>query len=299
MKLDILFIRHAFSCANVLGKKSKASQWRYSDPELTAIGIDISKKTSSRLIDTISKLWGDNEYTIGASQMIRTQETAYYMLAKPLDAVSSINILPHIGEDGTGYDNWAFPREKQLQILANRNPDILNYFGLDKSIKQSLNDKSSINLFIHWAEHNPSVFAKGSDGYYRAVVFTHSRFLKKWFGPSRIKNNNGIRLRYDTEGFEVEKESNTINPYNRTRMEFIESWEPIDIVGDLEVSNKCPDGCRITTCSKPSSVLQINVSNTNEPFYAIFGNTKKRGRAPRNIVGGSHSRLKAHTKRIR
>jgi len=293
MKLDILFIRHAFSCANALGKKSKSLQWRYADPELTAVGIDISKNVSSKLLDTISELWGDNLYTIGASQMIRTQETAYYMLAKPLNAVNSINIFPHISEAGSGYDNWAFPREKQLKIMGSRNPDILNYFGVDKSKKQSLSDKSSINMFINWAEHNPSIFAKGNDGYYRAVVFTHSIFLRKWFGPSKIKNNNGIRMRYNTEGFEVEKEPSFMNPYNRTRMEFLESWVPIDLVGDLEISNKCPDGCIKSSCSLPSSALKINVTNTNQPFYSMFGNTKKRGRVPRNIVGGLRSSLKA------
>jgi hypothetical protein len=94
-------------------------------------------------------------------------------------------------------------------------------------------------------------------------------------------------------------------------MEFMESSEPIDLVGNLEVSNKCPDECRKTVCSAPSSMLEINVTNINQPFYSMFGNTKKRGKIPKNIVGGSRSRLKApkryhqglslkaHTKRIR
>ena len=303
MKLDIVFIRHAFSCANAWGKKSKGSQWRYADPELTTVGIEISKNVSSKLLDTLQDLWGDNEFTIGASQMIRTQETAYYMLAKPLGTPNSITIMPYIGEPGAGYDNWAFPREKQLKIMEGRNPDILNYFGDDKSEKQLLGNKSNPSWFINWVTRNSGLFEQGSDGYYRAVIFTHSIFLKKWFGLLKIKNNNAVRMKFDTDGFEVEKTPNTFNPYNHTKMEFMESWDPIDLVGDLEVSNICPDGCRKTVCSMPSSVLEINVSNTNQPFYAKFGTTKKRGRLPRNIVGGSHlkakgSSLKAHTKRI-
>lgn len=299
MKLDILFIRHAFSCANAWGKKSKGSQWKYADPELTTVGIEVSEKSSNRLLDKLNELWGDNQYTIGASQMIRTQETAYYMLAKPTNSTESINIFPYIGEPGAGYDNWAFPREKQLQIMGNRNPDILKYFGLDKGKKQLLGDKSNPNMFINWATRNPSMFGKGSDKYYRAVIFTHSIFLKKWFGVPRIKNNNGIRMRLNTDGFQVEKTPNMFNPYSHTRTEYMESWEPIDIIGDLEVSNKCPDGCLKTSCSEPSSILEINVSNINQPFYARFGSTKKRGRTPRNIIGGRSSSLKAHTKRIR
>jgi len=71
MVLDIIFIRHAQSCANIWKEKSKLKQITYRDPELTQAGIMTSSKLAPVLQEKIKELWKGASYSIGASHMIR------------------------------------------------------------------------------------------------------------------------------------------------------------------------------------------------------------------------------------
>jgi broad specificity phosphatase PhoE len=187
-RYDLILIRHAESCANIWKSKSKLRQLTYRDPEITESGIQTSLRLSGNLQKKINELWKNEPYSVCASQMIRTQETAYYMTKKP------INIVPHVAEDGITLDNFAFTKEKQRGIMGGRNPKILEYLdkGIDSREKQTFKEKSSWTAFLKWAENNPKSFSIGSDGVYRAVVFTHSHFLINTLGlKNRVKNNNG------------------------------------------------------------------------------------------------------------
>ena len=193
MILDLIFIRHAQSCANIWKNKSKIRQLTYKDPELTDAGVKTSIKFNPILQMKIKELWNTQPYSICSSQMIRAQETAYYMAGnnKP------IHISPYIGEDGLSSDNYAFPKNVQRKILQTRNPEIIESLdkGIDLREKQTMSDKSSWSKFIAWANSNPKSFEKGNDGVYRAVIFTHSHFLQNAFKLSKkdkIKNNNGL-----------------------------------------------------------------------------------------------------------
>ena len=58
--------------------------------------------------------------------MIRTQETAFYMLAEKIE--KPINIFPHIGEKGMGIDNIGLGKERQCEIISKQNLKIIiNY----------------------------------------------------------------------------------------------------------------------------------------------------------------------------
>jgi hypothetical protein len=228
MILDIIFIRHAQSCANIWKTKSKIRQITYKDPEITEAGIETSKRLSSVLKLKIKHLWKNNPYTVGSSQMIRAQETAYYMTR-----AKSINIIPHIGETGLSLDNFAFSKEKQREIISKRNPNVIRSLdkGCDFREAQTINEKSNWLKFLNWVIKNPKCFAKGSDNVYRGIVFTHSHFLQNSFKLSKsdkIKNNNGIHAIINTD-YIVPNESN---------------YRLLSI-GDTDNSNG-PDKCRIS-----------------------------------------------------
>lgn len=102
--VEIIFVRHGFSCANI--HKRFGGWWDkkvfsfISDPTLTSFGVATSRRLAPALRDAIAKRWpgakpvrgtpaddsnvaaaGAKPYTVGASVMLRAQETAFWMLA--------------------------------------------------------------------------------------------------------------------------------------------------------------------------------------------------------------------------
>jgi len=232
MIFDLIFVRHGFSCANALKAKSRIHIF-YSDPELTKVGIEQSKMSAESLMKRIETVWADEPYIVASSQMIRAQETAYYMISSKTN--KPINIFPYVSEKGFTRDNYAMPRNDQLNILNQRNPHIVDLLmkGSDNREPQTIWSKSDIASFIKWASAHPNEFSLGSDGHYRAIIFTHSHFLKESFSMGvKIKNNDAIRTIIDTN--------------NNVKSLTYDYWQ---LNTGYEISI-CPDGCRVSTCKK-------------------------------------------------
>ena len=258
MILDIIFVRHGLSCANVLSKKRPGRQFFYQDPELTLEGINNSKDFSRDLINFIHATWGDEDYMIGASQMIRAQETAFHMLASVVD--KPISIFPHIGEVGITYDNYSLPREEQRKLLKKPiNAGILEKLekDIDSREPQTLNTKSDFPSFIDWVERSNVALIPRSQPYvegsprsantnstasvinsedepYRLVIFTHGRFLRSIRkGLAHFENNDAMRVIYNTD----------------TR-DFVGEPPEIHRINTREPNYDCPDYCRVSRCSE-------------------------------------------------
>lgn len=230
MILDIVFVRHALSCTNVWANKLYGTHLFYKDPELTLAGISTSKELSPLFIKKITDLWGEKPYSIGSSSMIRAQQTAYHMLASILE--KPINIMAHICETGLSLDNQAYPVDKQRIILETKSPGVgkLLSAGLDGRENHTIWDKSDFGKFLTWAVLNPEYFALGSDGRYRAVIFTHSHFLMKAFNMDNlINNNNAIHTVIDT---------------NNTATLDYNTW----FMNHVNLSEICPNDCQISFC---------------------------------------------------
>jgi len=148
-----------------------------------------------------------------ASSMLRTQITAYYMFARHYN--KPIHIVPHVGERGISIDNIAFPKSKQRDILDAFNHKILELLdmGIDCRGQETIFNKSSMNDFISWAKRNIKYFIRGPDGVFRAIIFTHSHFLKSAFplknAVNQIKegkilgNNDFVFTRIEEEGVQT------------------------------------------------------------------------------------------------
>jgi len=243
---DLIFVRHGYSCANKIHKTRPGVHWTYTDPELTKSGVERSESLCSSLMKEIKKIWPNESYNIGSSQMIRAQETAYYMLAK--NTGKKINILPHIGEPHYTKDNYSFPLEKQREIIRDRNPDILKFIGKDAREKQTLSAKSNWDLFMKWACDHLDFFTKGKDGHYRCVIFTHSIFLKKNFKlKEKINNNNGVYTIINT--------AESIIPKSDYKLLLLNNANFVD---------SCPDDCRRSICEKSNTTRRKSTrSNKN------------------------------------
>ena len=258
MILDIIFVRHALSCANVWANKLYGMHLFYRDPELTLAGISTSKDLSSLLIKKITDLWGVEPYSIGASNMIRAQQTSYHMLASILE--KPINVMAHICEAGFSLDNYAYPVDKQREILEDKSPGISKLLsaGLDGRMSHNIWDKSNFDKFLKWASLNPEHFELGSDGRYRAVIFTHSHFLKSAFHmDDLINNNNAIHTVIDT--------ANDINNKNG----FVyDTWQ----MNDIDLSDICPNDCQISFCDSflKNLLLFLILLMIGSAFYFYF-----------------------------
>jgi hypothetical protein len=232
MILDIVFVRHGVSCANAWSRKSYGMHLLYPDPELTKGGIDLSKALSALLIKHIEQRWGSELYSVGASRMIRAQETAYYMIASTFGL--PINVMAHVGEEGVTTDNYSLPIADQVKILMGRNPGIVDLLlkGRDGREPQNLWTKANFGKFLIWAEKHPEYFVKGSDGHHRAVIFTHSHFLKHAFHmPMVLANNDAIHTVIDTSA-DVGLIRYEIWPFNLS-----------------SAAESCPDGCKPSVCN--------------------------------------------------
>ena len=244
MKFEIIFVRHGVSCANQIQNKGASIDklWHvfYTDPELTRIGIQRSTNLGEQLTTRIKEKWNNHPWTIGASNMIRAQQTAYYMLAQTLQ--KKIYIMPHIGEKGMGEDNTPITRYQHHLVEKIVEPfskfvHIPKNFGKIKQI-------NTIDSFKDWVQREGfQYFGKGNDNVYRAVIFTHSHFLKHAFPdiPSFlhkdvIANNEAIFCRWDSEKEYIRGPENP-------KKNIIDA-EHITYKTEEQDLYECPDGCR-------------------------------------------------------
>lgn len=238
MILDLIFVRHGISCANLIQRAQYGFHLLYRDPELAKTGIDVSKAVSADFIKNVNKRWLKEPYTIGASRMIRAQQTAYHMIASTLNI--PINIFAHVGEAGLSLDNYSVSVADQIKFYKTSEPGLIDLLllGKDGREPQNLWDKANFDKFLEWASANPEYFALGSDGRYRAIIFTHSHFLLNAFNMHTVINNNdAIHTIIDTK-----------KPLRR-RFEY---W----IMNRVSPDFSCPDGCRKSTCTNKKGGLR-------------------------------------------
>ncbi len=242
-KFEILFVRHALSCANVWQKKGiLKAHLRYHDPEITTEGIRKSIEVGRRILYPF-KTPQQEPFTIGASVMLRAQQTAYLMFAKRMN--KPIFVLPYIGEIYPTLDNIpASPQTQEQRYQENK------IYTEEPSLKSLLVDQgknfrrengkwslsvSSFPKFLRWIaeEKNANTYFKqGSDGIYRAILVTHSGFMKEHFPMKTVEkynNNDGVLVR-----IQVNQEKPIVEPF-----EYIPAGE-----SNVNV-NICPDNaCR-------------------------------------------------------
>jgi len=202
---------------------------------------------STQLQEHIAERWAEKPYTIGASRMIRAQETAFYMLAHTTK--KPINVFPHIAEHGITLDNWSELPTEQYATMHNRNPDVCKALtrGTDYREPQSFRTKSNWELFMQWAVANPDAFAKGADNKYRAVIFSHGHFLQSVFDlPHSMHNNDALNTVINT----------TID-YMSPRYEY---W-PLNRSTSI---GTCPDKCRSSACTVKRINKKKSTRNTRK-----------------------------------
>ena len=230
MIVELLLVRHGYSCANAWSKKYKGIHLAYADPELTEEGKRLCEERKETLRSAIAKYFPHLPYIVATSAMIRTQQTAYHMLLKGTD--TKYTIFPHVAEEGITPDNFPLSAEKQLRILGPPRldrpgspprldrpgspprldrpggPSVRGHLHEDLRGSTNLENKSNWPKFLAWLEKH--------DGPSRIVLFTHGRSIRTALKiPSSQKphNNDIYYVKVNTEtGVILEKKKLTEFP---------------------------------------------------------------------------------------
>lgn len=245
-KIEIIFVRHGESCANILKEKNPLNlrRFSYQDPQLTERGVERSKLANTPLASFIQQVWGNNKrFMIGASAMMRAQMTAYYQLASFVK--KPIHVFPHISEKGITLDNIPFERTKQQTLLRQRDPRVVKYLnaGKDYRSQQTTSTKSDFYLFMKWVQNNLQLFRPTSQGSIRLVLFTHGLFIKYIFPLNKATSLTGKPLAKEgimNNGFVYSQFH--IGPTDFPQ--FLAFHDKTQFI----LPYKCPDRCTKTIC---------------------------------------------------
>ena len=209
MIVELLLVRHGYSCANAWKRKYKGIHLAYADPELTEEGKRLCEERKEALRAAIAESFPESSYIVATSAMIRTQQTAYHMLLQGTQ--SKYTIFPHVGEEGVTSNNFPLSAEKQASLLGPPGldrpggPSVRGHLRKDLRGSTNLENKSNWPKFLAWLQKH--------DGPSRIVLFTHGRFIRRALKlPSTQKphNNDIYYVKVDTEtGHFLEKKKLT------------------------------------------------------------------------------------------
>lgn len=270
MRFEIIFVRHGESCANIWQERTIVGQLKYSDPELTKRGVSRSNAKYPMLKKVIDQYFPS--YSIGASPMIRAQQTAYHMLAKHVN--KPINIIPHLSEEGLTLNNIPLSKKKQESLLETLDPNMLDTLndGKDGRPSQNLLNKASYSAFLKWAKKNEDFFEKGEDGVYRAVIFTHGKLLRNIFPLKKAVPPVKSQTKYDNNDFIVTSIGDSLETSEIPEEPNFLFFSTSSIKGDPNVEDDCPsEMCRIPlSCKKKGGVTRRKRMNKRTLKRKVF-----------------------------
>ena len=218
-QLTVIWVRHGLSCQNI---RSKLEVLRKKDPELCKTGILHAIETGETLR---TKLRAERrDPIVGASVLMRAQQTAYLMLGNSLNDDNKIHILPYISENAIGQDNVPLPRVEQsvfYETYMSGIQDFLEDMYLEDKADYSLSDKTpNLSKFNAFLASNFDTFRDRG-----LLLFSHGHVIRSLYKNLNQKNNvvncSAHKATYTREGKLV-----AIEPYTAIESEPSEVQEP-------------------------------------------------------------------------
>jgi len=211
--MKLYLIRHGVSCTNILravqGQDSLDAD-RYIDPELTEEGRQLAKRLRPSLL---KKLKGD--YVIGASKLLRAQQTAYLLL-KP----SKLLIIPHISElMRDSLECQSMTKELQARTFIERTgdkglPAIRDYTYFEENKE---GEDKQVEEFLNWLALHGPLLTRGKKG---LILVSHSLFIDAFIKQTTGQDPKGI-LNYELIEFDIESKNKSAT---------VKSWRRIPYV---------------------------------------------------------------------
>ncbi len=253
-EFDIIFVRHGYSCANLMKKVYGYGHTNYSDPELTLNARRIAVRYGELLKRYLKKYEGKTDLIVGSSPLIRTQQTADLMINP-----EKIFIVPHIAEVGSTVDNIPFDKAKQDSILASicsENIIVKQDYSFCNINKTSgykyecfTKDRSDPKIFIDWLGKNYMNLYNiiPGDNYMKKqiIFFSHKHFINKLINLSGGKEIKDLH-NFSSHRFHIKAEANNI--INISYEGEIKYYS--DYTGEIPSINKTFE-CSLESCRKP------------------------------------------------
>lgn len=192
MKVNIIYIRHGFSCANSVqylgGFFQQLHRLVMLDPELTHYAKQQITKHRDQLKQSL------HVDIVCSSTMIRAIQTAAYLFPK-----RKISILPYIKEKGRTAGNIPAPWKEQMKKLTKSQRELLNP-EWSQHQGRAVTDHQS---FMTWlAQHLPDLLQHHHVSKHRKevtiAIVMHSRYMQKSLTKGILpKNVQGFLFHYE------------------------------------------------------------------------------------------------------
>lgn len=185
--MNIIYIRHGFSCANAIQHlSSKWHQYKrffFKDPPLTDWAKDEIKAVQGDV------QWGRHIDMVLASTMLRAIQTACALFPK-----REVTVVPFMKESGHGPSNRPVTIEEQLAQLTSEERQQVNF---DLAMHPGRHG-SHITSFKDWlGEKLPQLMDLSKKKEITIAIVTHSQLMKKQLGGTLPKNIESIMFPYD------------------------------------------------------------------------------------------------------
>lgn len=184
---SLILVRHGISCANL--KKALGQQFlTYTDPELTRVGKTKAINRGRLLRDYLE----ENNLTdpiVGASVLMRAQQTAFLMMSpdyRTEEYLPELYVVPYVSEVGS---SWFYPREdnrplldqvEKIKVLRRLTP----YLALPNKLRPVPNPlpvdaaTPSPDKFVQWLQmYYPTLNGPGEGPNRPVIIFTHGNYI--------------------------------------------------------------------------------------------------------------------------
>ena len=190
--LDVLYVRHMYSCANY-AKKEQGSNfyWYISDPSLHCAGI----KQAELLGKELSGIHFD---MICSSQLFRAIQTGLIIRSQSKIPNIPFEVIPHINEKGNFMQFDNIP-EKFKKITDSEARSINMTINRDESDKSNFKKYESDILprLLYKMLEREAEDENEPKKRYLIMVVSHSSLLKEEFGLEELDNGQMILKQYD------------------------------------------------------------------------------------------------------
>jgi broad specificity phosphatase PhoE len=277
---DVVFVRHAISCANLRKEVNPhgfpwKDHYKLPDPSLTPNGIAVAIKRGKALREKLNTDFPGQAPIVCASTLMRAQLTAYLMMYPKI-----VHVIPYISELGFPQtpDNTPYSYEEQREIL--KGVGITRKTNINKNYTTIKPNSDYFSTFLGGMIDN--LYASQADKsqagkqYVKPlfVIFTHGHFIEKLLKKNGIHlKGKGDRPNYSAWRFRFNKKKGKLIPYAKGSKEAIDDVSYIytkDTDDQIDKDKECasPDienMCGINICNKKKSIptpLMKQVSNT-------------------------------------
>lgn len=314
--IDLMFVRHGFSCANARKKKKPgyglgigADFYDIPDPSLTPNGIEVAIKRGKEFCRKVNMSFPGQIPIICSSTLLRAQLTAYLMMQPELKKPSQImetppiiNIIPYVSETGFVKTADNTPRSFEAQetlvkdIPIDRRSYVTRPYTQNEPYEENEPDFNKFRIFLKDSigtliqqniVERMFKLIKRSDKHLLpaqpirplVIIFTHGHFIEEILKKTGVKFKN-IQESLEQKGVHTVKDKKDARPnYSAWQFTFntkTAELSPVENAVYLYNPDVFNDIDVVTECSKDNIDQICGPSTCDSNTDVIFKDDKQK-----------------------